>query len=277
MERLYRGKRIDNGKWVYGWPYSLKPFSNVKEMEKRNHPLLGEVYILMLNLEWDVESQFNYLKDPKAFSHLSESVWKVYPDTVTEYIGREDINHEKIYRGDLVKVVVEQLFDEVEKVGEIEYCDELARYVIDFPEEGVTLDDVLVELYQIEKVGNEWDNPELLDSLVDEELDVNLRYKLTKEGLRKASPNSIMFLGEVVDGPGGINMWDTGKKLLWVVVKGAVVDWAVYVYYKYPNYPDSSSIPSYEKVRDFGNKVHGRHFIEKVLDFDDEVWELYRD
>ena len=79
----FRGKRIDSGEWVYGMPYSFKPFWD--------KPPYGKPYILMFNPEWDLEAQFNYLRDPKNFSHLVDSVWKVIPESVGQYIGLNDV------------------------------------------------------------------------------------------------------------------------------------------------------------------------------------------
>lgn len=94
-EIKFRGKRIDNGKWVYGMPYGFKQFVDFKKG--------GPSCILMFNPEWDLEAQFNYLKDPVAFAHLVDSVWKVIPETVGQYIGMEDVSKVEIYEGDRVK------------------------------------------------------------------------------------------------------------------------------------------------------------------------------
>lgn len=89
----FRGKRIDNGEWVYGLPYSFKPFVGIKTDER---------YILMFNPEWDLEAQFNYLKDPIAFSHLKDSVWKVVPESVGQFINRKVENGKEVYEGDII-------------------------------------------------------------------------------------------------------------------------------------------------------------------------------
>ncbi len=100
-EIKFRGKRIDNGKWVYGMPYSFKDFWD--------KPPYGKPYILMFNPEWDLEAQFNYLKDPIAFSHLEGAVWKVAPESIGQYIGLkdnppDDTKRTEIYDRDIVRL-----------------------------------------------------------------------------------------------------------------------------------------------------------------------------
>lgn len=92
----FRGKRIDNGKWVYGMPYSFKIFTDFKTHESD--------CILMFNPEWDLEAQFNYLKDPVAFSHLVDSIWKVIPESVGQYTGKRSKRSIEVYDGDIIKI-----------------------------------------------------------------------------------------------------------------------------------------------------------------------------
>ncbi len=96
----FRGKRIDNGEFVYGMPYSFKPFVDTKMDEK---------YILIFNPMWDIEAQFNYLRDPVAFSHLEDSIWKVIPESIGQYIGLkdnppDDTKRTEIYDRDIVRL-----------------------------------------------------------------------------------------------------------------------------------------------------------------------------
>ena len=68
MEILFRGRRQDNGEWVYGFPFATHANLIVKGIEP-----------------WDGER------------HLVDTV------TVGQYICRKDINNRKIFTGDIVR------------------------------------------------------------------------------------------------------------------------------------------------------------------------------
>ena len=67
---IFRGKRIDNGEWVYGW-YA---------------PLVCNDKTVIPNI-----------KD------YNGSDWKVIPETVGQFTGRYDKSNNKIFGGDIVK------------------------------------------------------------------------------------------------------------------------------------------------------------------------------
>ena len=73
--------------------------------------------------------------------------------------------------------------------------------------------------------------------------------------------------GEIVDGPEGINMFNSGRQLRWVATRGGIHDWAIYVGLA------SSSI---EDVKDHGDKVHSERNIKKLVECDDEAYGMYR-
>ena len=96
-EIKFRGKRVDNGEWVYDY--------YVKE-------LCGTVYILA-----DEGDQW----DSRAMLTLVE----VEEETVGQFTGRKDANRVEIYEGD--KVVIR---DDYEEIGIIVWDNEELEYVI---------------------------------------------------------------------------------------------------------------------------------------------------
>ena len=107
-EIKFRGKRIDNGEWVYGMPFSLKYI--YLERDKTETP-----YLLMFNPKVDIGANVNYLRKPKEWTELEGSVWKVDPESIGQYIGLKDNPpgiKEKVemYEGDMVRLYT--YFDE---------------------------------------------------------------------------------------------------------------------------------------------------------------------
>lgn len=81
---------------------------------------------------------------------------------------------------------------------------------------------------------------------------------------------TIFAKGEVVDSPEGANMANTGKMMKWVVVRGDIHDWAIYS--DNPYMPQ----PSFEAVRDWGDKITGEQNIKRLVPCDDESFNQYR-
>lgn len=81
-EVLFKGKRIDNGEWVYGF------------YVKKQDPFLT-----------GVEYHFIVTQDRDNCGCLLSCVswYKVIPETVGQFIGRYDKNDKKIFNNDIVK------------------------------------------------------------------------------------------------------------------------------------------------------------------------------
>lgn len=88
-EILFRGKRVDNGEWAYGWFYSVKNAFNEKHI---------------LKIIIDV--------------HGNETF--VNPETVGQYTGLTDKNGTKIFENDILVGHLDDLFpdDETELIVE---------------------------------------------------------------------------------------------------------------------------------------------------------------
>lgn len=122
-EILFRGKRVDNGEWVYG---------------DLNHCVtVGKTHIC------------------KVEENLSITVYEVIPKTVGQYIGWEDVNGQKVFEGD----IVEQDGDE-EFYFIVSWFDEDAQYVLDGEDEMIAFDHVS---WDINVIGNLFDNPDMAD------------------------------------------------------------------------------------------------------------------
>lgn len=73
----FRGKRVDNGEWVYGFYYNLW------------NPIQGNRIPVI-----DESTRFDHDGD-------SISVYEIDPETVGQYIGINDVNGREVYTGDV--------------------------------------------------------------------------------------------------------------------------------------------------------------------------------
>ena len=128
-EIIFRGKRLSNGEWVYG--FIIKTF--------------GTYYII------DKDDDKNI-------------AYKIIPETVGQYTGLCDKNGKKIFEGDIVKT---DKFSEPNKQYIIKYDLQFGafigqdRYNLYF----VTFDG---DSGEFEVIGNIHDNPELLEGFDEE-------------------------------------------------------------------------------------------------------------
>ncbi len=121
-EILFRGKRVDNGEWVYG---------------DLLHPdLYGNGYSI------------------EDFTKEKGNCFDVIPETVGQYVMTDSIGN-KIFEGDIVKGT-DQLEKELEVYGYIDHKNGSFVIVGDFMTHYRWLD------YDVEVIGNIHDNSELL-------------------------------------------------------------------------------------------------------------------
>lgn len=107
---------------------------------------------------------------------------------------------------------------------------------------------------------------------------------LTRQHLKDFRPHRIFAVGEIVDGPNGANMANTGKMMRWVAVRGEVDDWAIYCqnpYYINSTDPevlaaDYGGVWDWIKIRSHGDKMGSRENIQKCVPCDDEAMARYR-
>lgn len=106
----FRGKRIDNGEWTFGYYYC--------------HKGLDEHYILPI----DETPFYNGIPIvPRSFSNCA-----INKETLGQYTGLKDKNGTKIFEGDKVKILKDSVCSSSE-IGEIgTVCFENGSFMIDF-------------------------------------------------------------------------------------------------------------------------------------------------
>ena len=135
---LYRGKRKDNGEWVFGSLY--------KQTEFYGDPCV----------EWYIITSTESLEYDQALEYH-----EVDPETVGEFTGMTDKNHKKIFEGDIVQTIKTEFKPprKYKKPFQVHYNS-------DFPitvEEYYSPFEHFTEKVAYEVVGNTHDNPELLE------------------------------------------------------------------------------------------------------------------
>ena len=137
----FRGKRIDNGEWIYG-------------------SLVVEAYP-------DFCNYFIRTKDEEDWTSRYKDV-PVDKNTLGQFTGLYDKNNKEIYEGDIIIGDIPELVSSQNLIGIVEY--EGSAFIIEFPNRAS---------WQIQKVGfcsfinykvigNMYDNPELLEEQTDE-------------------------------------------------------------------------------------------------------------
>lgn len=133
-EILFRGKRADNEKWIYGLL--------VKEVD-----LDGSDELCIQT--WDRDSE-----------GVSSRVLSVVPSSVGQYTGLTDKNGTRIFEGDIVEDQASYLFGKVVYATSQDGYDGLAGFMVDDIEYG--LQNYNGFWHQVEVIGNIHDTPELL-------------------------------------------------------------------------------------------------------------------
>ena len=153
-EILFRGKRKDNGEWVYGWPFADTADCSLKKAGKCQCPHDGSEYFIV---EWDDD-----------FHEYEER--QVIPNTVGQYTGLNDKNGQRIFEGDILHIAKiadalggyyrPPLDYHVNVVVKWDLCAWMWETLCD-DKRYITFPDAWC-LYECEIIGNAHDNQELL-------------------------------------------------------------------------------------------------------------------
>lgn len=144
-EILFRGKRIDNGEWVYGAYYKQRQYYGD---EREIDCIITTNDVLSNDLDLDYE--------------------EVIPETVGQYTGLCDKNGNKIFEGDILKTINTKR-EKFAVVGFGNFVDEnnddeYLGFYIEF--DGIRTTITQLEMEEVkdrfEVIGNIHDNPELL-------------------------------------------------------------------------------------------------------------------
>lgn len=147
-EILFRGKRIDNGEWVYGFLYETEKSSSYN----------AESYILEKE-----RLTINYKCVEGITTHIP--FVQVTPDTVGQYTGLTDKNGKKIFEGDILKIYPDYDFPDDFDVSKVYSFNGVLCVDYYTPEYDSTALGFLCELDDVayEVIGNIHDNPELVE------------------------------------------------------------------------------------------------------------------
>ena len=135
---LFRGKRKDNGEWVYGYYFERKDTQgNIIES------------VIIEDAYEQITSGQRYVR-----SNLGHECSRVIPETVGQFTGLTDKYGKEIFEGDIVEVVHEGVYKCRWDDGNLEFG------LIDGKE---SFGMAYVSPFDIAVIGNIYDNPELLE------------------------------------------------------------------------------------------------------------------
>ena len=146
-EILYRGKRVDNGEWVYGAYYKQEYVYGDK---KEAHCIITTSDVLSNDLWLDYE--------------------EVIPETVGQFTGLTDKNGKKIFEGDILEckriddgITVRVLICIGKYVDYNSDDKNIGVYALLNDGATVGVNDIFEHQDMFEVIGNMHDNPELLE------------------------------------------------------------------------------------------------------------------
>ena len=152
---LFKAKIKDNGKWVEGYYCKLDETTYCISEDYERHPVPTHHYILHETMtDWGLPNRFLQ--------------FEIDPSTICQCTGLTDKNGKKIWENDIVTITIEcDDYFNLSETGIVEYSYgqyELKVKTTDGKEAYSNLINKLSEApFEIEKLGNIFDNPDLLE------------------------------------------------------------------------------------------------------------------
>lgn len=129
-EILFKAKRIDNGEWVEGYLFFI----------------VDTPYIIC-------DGETMCMDGENTDLHATEW-YEVDESTICQYTGLTDKNGNKIWENEIIQIATE------DEYFHLEWQDDTARFVMNG--DGFTIDFDNYWSYEVEVIGNIFDNPELI-------------------------------------------------------------------------------------------------------------------
>lgn len=109
-EIKFRGKRVDNGEWIYGNLLQIPRDTSFKlYLDKRNEPPIELIWAIQI---------YDELANTYQFIEIDES-------TICQFTGMYDSSGEEIYEGDMFWDSVEEGF-----ISVVEWCQDGYKYIV---------------------------------------------------------------------------------------------------------------------------------------------------
>lgn len=149
-ENLFRGKQINNGKWVKGGFHKWEtrqvcPFGDELSLEEVKYLIIGNT-----NADWNMPREI--------------CATEVDPETVGQYIGQLDKNNVKIFEGDILKAKVRCGQYYRNKIGYVVFDKYGLKYELKIRKNEIHEYKLIPNQTDCEVIGNIYDNPELLET-----------------------------------------------------------------------------------------------------------------